>query len=55
MSFLQVQGLEKRYPGATIFEDVNFAMEKGEFVCIIGQSEQMKITKIDDSAESLMV
>jgi nitrate/nitrite transport system ATP-binding protein len=44
MSFLQVQNLEKRYPGSTIFEGVNFAMEKGEFVCIIGHSGCGKTT-----------
>ena len=48
MSFLQVQGLAKRYPGkptgSTVFEGVNFAMEKGEFVCIIGHSGCGKTT-----------
>jgi len=44
MSFLQVQGLAKRYPGTTIFDNVNFAMEKGEFVCIIGHSGCGKTT-----------
>jgi nitrate/nitrite transport system ATP-binding protein len=44
VSFLQIQGLAKRYPGATVFEGVNFAMEKGEFVCIIGHSGCGKTT-----------
>ena len=48
MSFLQVQELAKRYPGnpagSTVFEGVNFAMEKGEFVCIIGHSGCGKTT-----------
>jgi len=44
MSFLQVQELEKRYPGATIFERLNFTMERGEFVCIIGHSGCGKTT-----------
>jgi nitrate/nitrite transport system ATP-binding protein len=44
VSFLQVHQLAKRYPGTTIFEDVNFAMEKGEFVCIIGHSGCGKTT-----------
>ena len=44
MSFLQIQDLAKRYPGATVFEGVNFAMEKGEFVCIIGHSGCGKTT-----------
>ncbi|WP_340150547.1 ABC transporter ATP-binding protein [uncultured Sneathiella sp.] len=42
--FLEVDSLTKRYPspdgGAplTVFEDVNFDIDKGEFVCIIGHS-----------------
>jgi nitrate/nitrite transport system ATP-binding protein len=44
VSFLQVQDLSKRYPGSTVFEGVNFAMEKGEFVCIIGHSGCGKTT-----------
>ena len=42
--FLEVDSLAKRYPsqdgGAslTVFEDVNFDIDKGEFVCIIGHS-----------------
>jgi nitrate/nitrite transport system ATP-binding protein len=44
VSFLQVQELAKRYPGSTVFEGVNFAMDKGEFVCIIGHSGCGKTT-----------
>lgn len=44
MSFLQVQDLARRYVENTIFEGVNFAMEKGEFVCIIGHSGCGKTT-----------
>ena len=44
MSFLLVQDLAKRYPGSTVFEGLNFAMEKGEFVCIIGHSGCGKTT-----------
>lgn len=42
--FVQVEGLAKRYPGAadggtlTVFEHANFAIDKGEFVCLIGHS-----------------
>ncbi len=42
--FLRVEGLAKTFPdprgGAptVVFEDVNFAIDKGEFVCIIGHS-----------------
>ena len=44
MSFLQVQGLAKRYGAAAVFEGVEFAMEKGEFVCVIGHSGCGKTT-----------
>ncbi len=43
-AFLQVQNLAKRFPGKTpgesltVFENANFSVEKGEFVCIIGHS-----------------
>ena len=41
--FLEVEGLAKVYPDGqggefTVFEDIRFALEKGEFVCIIGHS-----------------
>lgn len=42
--FLQVQGLAKRFGkqkedrAFTVFENVNFNIDKGEFVCIIGHS-----------------
>jgi nitrate/nitrite transport system ATP-binding protein len=44
MSFLQVSELAKRYAAATIFEGVNFAIEKGQFVCVIGHSGCGKTT-----------
>lgn len=43
-SFIEVTGLSKRFPGPkgeeplTVFENANFTIEKGEFVCIIGHS-----------------
>jgi len=43
-SFLTIEGLTKRYPAPkggselTVFENVSFGIEKGEFVCIIGHS-----------------
>ena len=42
-AFLQVQGLQKTYhPGHSsippVFEDVDFDIQKGEFVCIVGHS-----------------
>jgi nitrate/nitrite transport system ATP-binding protein len=42
--FVEVQGLAKRYPKAdngeelTVFENANFTIDKGEFVCVIGHS-----------------
>ena len=42
--FLQVENLKKAFPGPgggdplVVFEEVNFGIEKGEFVCIIGHS-----------------
>ncbi len=44
--FLQVQNLAKTYPGATepVFDQVNFDMARGEFVCIIGHSGCGKTT-----------
>ncbi|RZL08672.1 MAG: ABC transporter ATP-binding protein, partial [Rubrivivax sp.] len=44
--FLQVEGLAKRYPGTAeaVFEGVNFTIQRGEFVCIIGHSGCGKTT-----------
>ena len=42
--FLKVEGLSKSFPATrggaplVVFDDVNFAIDKGEFVCIIGHS-----------------
>ena len=42
--FLKVEGLSKSYPAPgggpplVVFDEVNFAIDKGEFVCIIGHS-----------------
>ncbi len=41
-SFLSIEGLTQRFAGKgkplTVFENVNFGVEKGEFVCILGHS-----------------
>lgn len=44
--YLQVEGLGKTYPGAPepVFDGVNFGIQRGEFVCIIGHSGCGKTT-----------
>ena len=50
MAFLEVEGLSKAYAGprgeplAPVFENVSFAIERGEFVCIVGHSGCGKTT-----------
>jgi len=49
MPFLQVQNLKKVFPGAAgktlpVFENINFDIGRGEFVCIIGHSGCGKTT-----------
>ena len=45
-AFLRVEGLSKTFPGAAepVFDSVNFGIERGEFVCIIGHSGCGKTT-----------
>lgn len=49
-NFIQIQGLRKAYPKANgtdeliVFNDVNFEISRGDFVCIIGHSGCGKTT-----------
>ena len=42
--FLKVEGLAKRYGETVVFDEVNFSVAQGEFVCIIGHSGCGKTT-----------
>jgi nitrate/nitrite transport system ATP-binding protein len=44
--FLEIHGLAKSFPGAgePVFENVDFTIERGEFVCIVGHSGCGKTT-----------
>ena len=67
-AFLKVDNLVRRYPGQnkddaplTVFEDVNFTIQKGEFVCMIGHSGCGKSTilnilaGLDEASEGAVV
>ncbi len=38
MSFLSVETLNKSYGSTTVFQDIDFAAERGEFVTLLGPS-----------------
>ena len=66
-SFLSIEGLARRFPGPdgpeplTVFENVNFGIERGEFVCIIGHSGCGKSTimnvlaGLDEATEGVVI
>ena len=65
--FLQVEGLAKRFPGPrgkpplTVFEDIHFNIERGEFACIVGHSGCGKTTilnvlaGLDEASEGVVI
>ncbi len=41
---ISVEGIARRFPGLTVFEDVWFTVARGEFVCLVGHSGCGKTT-----------
>ncbi|MBO1923413.1 ABC transporter ATP-binding protein [Thiomicrorhabdus sp. 6S3-12] len=65
--FLQIENLKKSYPGPdkdselVIFENANFTIDKGEFVCVIGHSGCGKSTilnilaGLDEASDGIVI
>jgi nitrate/nitrite transport system ATP-binding protein len=45
--YVSVEGIARRYPGATIFEHLWFDIRRGEFVCLVGHSGCGKTTVLN--------
>ena len=46
MGFLELQGLTKRYAGASVVRDVSLSVDKGQLVCLLGPSGCGKTTTL---------
>lgn len=46
MELIKAENLTKKYSGNTVFENINFTVEKGDFFCILGENGSGKTTLI---------
>jgi len=45
--YVSVEGISRRYPGVTVFDDLWFHINRGEFVCLVGHSGCGKTTVLN--------